>query len=249
MFDYPTGLDGKYKPGGRIKVLQSTKGDGRYDRATLFLDGLSFPTGVMPWRRGAFICAAPDILYAEDTNGDGKADLVRTNFTGFATHNYQARVNGFTWGLDGWLHGSSGLFGGKIRVSPTGKVVDLGGRDFRLKPDTGEIEPVAGLSQMGRVRDDFDHWFGNDNSTLVWHYPLPDHYVRRNPRLTYPEPRVLLTKGADANKLYPASRHAGAFQRPAKGQSRHSGVWTGNLSRRIAGNELLRQRVRVRAGA
>src|SRR5437867_942566 len=148
---------GGYKPGGRIKILTDTDGDGRYDKATLFLDKLAFPTGVMPWRNGALICAAPDILYAEDTDGDGRADVVRTNCTGFATHNYQARVNGFRRGLDGWLHGSSGLFGGKVKSLLTGKEVDLGGRDFCIRPDTGEIEPLAGVSQMGRVRDDFDN--------------------------------------------------------------------------------------------
>jgi len=254
MYDYPTGLDpapdvgrkwgetppGKYKPGGRIKILTDANGDGRYDKATLFLDKLAFPTGVMPWRNGALICAAPDILFAEDTDGDGRADVVRTNYTGFATHNYQARVNGFRWGLDGWLHGSSGLFGGKIKSLLTGKEVDLGGRDFRIRPDTGEIEPLAGISQMGRVRDDFDNWFGNDNSTLLWHYPLPDHYMRRNPYVTYPNPRVnvaadirrltstrnpksetrnedqsLLTSAAtDPNKLYPISRTLERFNHP-----------------------------------
>src|SRR5687767_11755091 len=204
MHDYPAGLDGSFKPGGRVKVLEQR--DGRYGKATLFLDGLPFPTGVMAWGRGALICAAPDILYAEDTNGDGKADVVRTNFTGFATHNFQARVNGFTWGLDGWLHGSSGLFGGKIKSLLTGKTVDLSGRDFRLKPDTGEIEPVSGLSQMGRIRDDFGNWFGNDNSTLLWHYPLDDAYLRRNPHVSYPEPRANVARDADANKLFPISR-------------------------------------------
>lgn len=212
MYDYPSGLDGKGKPGGRIKVLTDTNGDGRYDKAKLFLDGLAFPTGVMPWRNGALVCAAPDILYAEDTNGDGKADVVRTNFTGFATHNFQARVNGFTWGLDGWLHGSSGLFGGKIKSLLTGKTVDLSGRDFRLKPDTGEIEPVSGLSQMGRIRDDFDNWFGNDNSTLLWGYPLADHYLRRNPHVTYPEPRLNLAP--NATKLFPISRMLERFNDP-----------------------------------
>ncbi|MEY2407769.1 MAG: hypothetical protein QOF48_439 [Verrucomicrobiota bacterium] len=226
MFDYPTGIDppadtgrkwgenppartGGYKPGGRIKVLESTRHDGHYDKATLFLDGLSFPTGVMPWRKGALICAAPDILYAEDTDGDGRADVVRTNFTGFATHNFQARVNGFRWGLDGWLHGSSGLFGGKVRSLLTGKTVDLGGRDFRIRADTGEIEPLAGVSQMGRVRDDFDNWFGNDNSTLLWHYPLPDHYLRRNPHVSYPDPRVNVSQASAAPRKNGAAKFAG----------------------------------------
>src|SRR5207245_2908061 len=48
MGDYPLGEDGKGKPGGRIKVLEDTHGDGKYTKATLFLDGLSFPTNVMP---------------------------------------------------------------------------------------------------------------------------------------------------------------------------------------------------------
>lgn len=222
MYDYPSGLNppadanrkygeplkepaGGFTPGGRIKILTDTDGDGRYDKAAVFLDRIPFPTGVMPWRQGALICAAPNILYAEDTNGDGRADMIRTNVTGFATHNYQARVNGFVWGLDGWLHGSSGLFGGKVKSLQTGKEVNLSGRDFRYQPDTGEIEPVSGISQFGRVRDDFDNWFGNDNSTWLWHYPLPDHYLRRNPHVTYPEPRVLVAGGVAANKLFPAS--------------------------------------------
>src|SRR5260370_1402751 len=50
MGDYPLGLDGKGSPGGSIKILEDKDGDGRYDRSTVFLDGLGFPTGVMPWR-------------------------------------------------------------------------------------------------------------------------------------------------------------------------------------------------------
>src|SRR5438477_8234079 len=125
----------------------------------------------MAWRKGVLICAAPDILYAEDTNGDGKADLVRTNITGFATHNYQARVNGLSWGLDGWVYGAAGLFGGTIASAITGKTTDLSGRDFRFKPDNGDFATVSGLSQQGRVRDAFGNWVGCDNSTLMWHFP------------------------------------------------------------------------------
>ena len=215
MHDYPTGMDGNYKPGGRVMVLSDRDGDGKYEHSVLFLDGLPFPTGIMAWKKGALVCAAPDIIYAEDTNGDGKADVVRTNFTGFATHNYQARVNGLTWGLDGWVYGASGLFGGKIKSLLTGKEVDLGGRDFRIKPDTGEIEPVAGLSQQSRVRDDWGNWFGCDNSTLMWHFPLAEHYVKRNPHVAAPEPRVYPVKGSDPNRLYPASRALERFNDPS----------------------------------
>src|SRR4051812_21574823 len=51
MGDYPLGVDGKGAPGGRVKVLTDSDGDGRYDTAAVFLDGLRHPTAVLPWRR------------------------------------------------------------------------------------------------------------------------------------------------------------------------------------------------------
>jgi hypothetical protein len=42
MKDYPLGNGGV---GGSIKILEDTDGDGRYDRATSFLEGLHFPNG------------------------------------------------------------------------------------------------------------------------------------------------------------------------------------------------------------
>src|SRR5204863_7795771 len=84
MRDYPMGMDGHWKPGGRIKYLQDLDGDGQYDQATVFLDGLPFPTGVMAWNKGVLVCAAPDILYAQDADGDGIADVVKKVFTGLA---------------------------------------------------------------------------------------------------------------------------------------------------------------------
>jgi putative membrane-bound dehydrogenase-like protein len=210
MNDYPTGMDGRYQPGGRIVCLKDRDGDGKYESSTVFLDGLPFPTGVMAWRRGVLICAAPDILYAEDTDGDGKADVKRVLFTGFSTENYQARVNSLTWGLDGWVYGSCGLFGGVItpkREKGDGEPVDCRGRDFRIDPDHGVIEPVEGTSQQGRVRDDFGRWFGCDNSCLLFQFPLADRYVKRNPFVAAHDPRWNVLDGGseDPRELFQVS--------------------------------------------
>src|SRR5262245_10602356 len=173
MYDYPLGLDGKFQPGGRVRLLESTNKDGRFDKSTIFLDNIPFPTGITVWRKGVLVCAAPDILYAEDTSGKGKADRVTKLFSGFGTENYQGRVNSLEYGLDGWVYGACGLFGGRIKSHRTGQVLALGDRDFRIKPDTGAIEPAAGRTQQGRVRDDWGNWFGCDNSVLARHMPLP----------------------------------------------------------------------------
>lgn len=204
MHDYPAGIDGKFKPGGRIRVLTDTDGDGRYDTSTVFLDGIPFPTGVTAWRQGVLVCAAPDILYAEDRDSDGRADLVRKLFSGFGTHNYQARVNSLEYGLDGWVHGSCGLFGGTISSFAGGEPVQLGDRDFRIKPDTGELTPATGRTQQGRVRDDWGNWFGCDNSSLGWHYPLADHYLKRNPYVPAPNAAVAIAQDPNPNLLFPA---------------------------------------------
>jgi putative membrane-bound dehydrogenase-like protein len=202
MHDYPAGIDGKYSAGGRVKVLTDANNDGRYDHAMVFLDGIPFPTGVTVWHKGVLVCTAPDILYAEDTNGDGKADVVKKLFTGFATHNYQARVNSLQSGLDNWVYASTGLFGGKI-TGFSGKKIDLTSRDFRMKPDTGEIEAVTGQTQQSRVRDDWGNWFGCDNGTFIRHYPVVDRYVRRNPQFAPPATAVNVADYPNSNRVYP----------------------------------------------
>jgi putative membrane-bound dehydrogenase-like protein len=212
MVDYPSGRRGDFQPGGRIRVLEDNDGDGRYDKATVFLDNIPFPTGVITWRKGVLVCAAPDILYAEDTDGDGKADVVKKLFSGFGTDNYQARVNSLEYGLDGWIYGSCGLFGGRIRSFKNDKLVSLGDRDFRIRPDTGALEPATGRTQQGRVRNDWGDWFGCDNSTLCRHYPLPDHYLRRNPHIAPPPAGVLVSDSPDANRLYPLRQQLQLFK-------------------------------------
>jgi putative membrane-bound dehydrogenase-like protein len=214
MGDYPLGADGKGKPGGRIKFLESTKGDGKYDKATVFLDNLSFPTGVLPWRKGVLVTSAPDIFYAEDTDGDGKADKKEVLYTGFVEGNPQHRVNSLAWGLDNWIYVANGDSGGRIKSVKTGKTIDFRGRDLRIRPDTGDIDTVTGGTQYGRSRDDWGNWFGNNNSNPLWHYVLDDHYIRRNPHVAPPEPRVHVPVVPGAARVYPISRTLPRFNDP-----------------------------------
>lgn len=194
MADYPLGMDGNGKPGGRVRVLEDTDGDGAYDKSTLFADGLNFPTGLLTWRDGVIVTAAPDILFLRDTNGDGKADSREVLVSGLLQGNQQLRANGLRWGLDNWVYCAAGGHHGeygmdtKLRSHRAKREVHVGSRDFRFRPDTGELEPQSGPSQFGRNRDDWNRWFGTQNSRPLWHYVLPDHYLRRNPHVPAPDP-------------------------------------------------------------
>ncbi|HEV3261576.1 MAG TPA: PVC-type heme-binding CxxCH protein [Gemmataceae bacterium] len=214
MSDYPLGTDGKGKAGGRIKYLESTHGDGKYDKATLFLDGLSFPTGVVPWRKGVLVTCAPDILYAEAGEGGGKADRKVALYTGLVQGNPQHRVNSLVWGLDNWIHCANGNSGGRVRSVKTGKEVDIRGRDFRIRPDDGGLDAEAGETQYGRSRDDWGNWFGCSNSNPMWHVVLSDHYLRRNPHVAPPDPRVQVSITPGAARVYPVSRTQPRFNDP-----------------------------------
>ena len=69
LHGYPLDKSGS----GKIKLLTDTDGDGRMDKSTVFADGLKMPFGIMRWKKGVIVADAPDVLYLEDTTGDGKA--------------------------------------------------------------------------------------------------------------------------------------------------------------------------------
>lgn len=181
MADYPDA-----QTGGRVRTLHDLDRDGTYDMSKIFLEGIPFPTGVFPWRDGCLVLTVPDLIFARDTDGDGTADQRETLFTGFKPGNQQHRANGFTWSLDGWLVLANGDSGGTVTSVKTGHSVDIRGRDLRIKPDTGEIELLTGMTQYGRTRDDHGNWFGCNNSNPGWHIAIEDRYLARNPPLRRP---------------------------------------------------------------
>ncbi len=206
MGDYPLGADNAGASGGRVRYLEDTNGDGSYDRSTLFLDSLSYPNGVMAWGRGVLVSAAPEVFYAEDTDGDGRADKREPLITGFGEANPQHRVNGFTWGLDNWVHCAMGESGGTIHSVKRNEDVELGNRDFRFRPSTGEIDPQAGSTQYQRIADDWGNWFGSDNIHPLWHYVLPDEYLRRNQHVAAPQVLREVPEVPGAAPVFPTSR-------------------------------------------
>ena len=115
---------------GRIRLLEDVDRDGKFEKSSIFAQGLAWPTAVITYDGGVFVGVTPKILYLKDTNGDGKADINRTVFEGFGTGrsrlNVQALFNSFRWGLDNRIHGATSSMGGKVKDG-TGKSVSLSG--------------------------------------------------------------------------------------------------------------------------
>jgi putative membrane-bound dehydrogenase-like protein len=225
MRDYPNGPRTGEPPGGRIKCLTDRDGDGFFETSTLFADGLLFANGLLPWRGGLIVTAAPHILYLKDTDGDGRADERRVLFEGFAAANPQLRVSHPVLGPDGWVYCANGLRGGKVRAAgrADAPVVDLSGRDFRFDPDSGRYEAVSGPGQFGNTFDDWGRRFVCDNRRHLRHVVLPERALRRNPDLAVPgvlEDTCGLESGplSSGVRVYPlsaawttSSLHAGRF--------------------------------------
>ena len=121
---------------GRVRLLEDRDGDGRYEKSTVFADGLSWPTAVICYDSGVFVGAAPDILFLRDNDGDGSADQRDVVFTGFGRSNVQGLLNSFQWGIDNRIHGAASSAGAEVRQANVddGPVLKLRRRDFSFDP-------------------------------------------------------------------------------------------------------------------
>jgi len=239
MSDYPLGMDGQGKPGGRVRILEDRDGDGRYELSTLFAEGLNFPNGILTWRDGVLITAAPQILFLRDTDGDGKADTREVLFEGFNEGNQQLRMNGLRWGLDNWVycangghHANHGL-GTKVSSLRNGQSYEIGSRDFRIEPDTGALVVESGPSQYGRNRDAWGHWFGTQNAKPLWNYVIADRYLARNPFVPAPNP-IQFVLPPNSPEVFPASRPEKRFH-----SFKEAGHFTSACGGMIYGDERL----------
>ena len=194
MRDYPLDM----RPLGQIKLLDDRDGDGYYETSTVFADGLNFPNGVMRWRKGILVTAAPDILYFEDTDGDGRADVHKVVLTGFAATNPQLRVNGPRYGPDNWIYVAYPRVirprkfvaefddpGSTIRFPdrPGGPVLETVSEDVRFHPGDGRLEALGGGSQYANSFDSFGNRFSVWNNDYIRHLVIESRYLKQNPFL------------------------------------------------------------------
>ncbi len=175
-------------PVGRIVVLTDDNGDGRYDRRTVFLDGLVLPRAIALVGDGALIGIPPLLQFWRDTDGDGRGDEMQVvaDDYGVATDpkrpeiaNPERAPNSLRWALDNWIYSTA--YTKKFRY--------VGGR--------WESAPTIFRGQWGLSEDDFGRLYYNSNSDHLRADVIPSHYLGRNPN--YP-------RAAGTNVLVPANQ-------------------------------------------
>ncbi|MCA9133243.1 MAG: c-type cytochrome, partial [Planctomycetales bacterium] len=151
---------------GRIALLEDTDGDGRMDKRSTFVEGLSWPTAIWPWKDGVLVGEPPRITWYRDTDGDGKSDVSEDWFVGFGRSNVQGLVNSLRWGVDGYVHGATSSSGADVDqlVYQQGEDLNLRRRDFVIDPLTREMQPESGGGQHGMSFNRWGDKFATSNS-------------------------------------------------------------------------------------
>jgi putative membrane-bound dehydrogenase-like protein len=194
---------------GRIVLLEDSDGDGRFERRKEFAAGLGYVNGLLWWRGGVFVTAAPDILYLKDNDGDGVADENKVVLTGFdQTKTAQLRVSHPTLGFDGKVYVTSGINGGKVTspFHPERAPVTFSLRDGRFDPDTFEFENTSGRGQFGLTFDAFGRRFICSNRHPVLQVMLEPWHLSRNPHLGFSESTQEVSKVEAEARVNPLSR-------------------------------------------
>ena len=149
------------KQGDSLLIFEDTKGDGRADRCTHFIDDLNAPTGFQFYKDGLLLMQAPDLWWLRDTNGDNRADALERVLMGMDSADSHHTANALCLDPGGAVYLSDGVFHRTQVETASGPVRNDDAAIYRFEPRTGKFEtyiPYGFANPHGRV---FDYW-GND---------------------------------------------------------------------------------------
>ena len=149
----------------RILILEDTNGDGRLDSRKVFMEGLNLVSGIEVGFGGVWIGAAPNFMFIPIKDGaDVPAGPPQVLLDGWGYEDTHETLNTFTWGPDGWLYGTHGVFThSKVGKpgTPEAERIRLNAGVWRYHPTRHVFEVFAeGTSNpWGLDYNDYGHFF------------------------------------------------------------------------------------------
>ncbi len=126
MRSYMQEIDGKDEitPVSCVSLHWSSKGDGVFDKHTVFADHLKLPRMVLPLTKGQVLIGetdSSDIYLYTDTDGDGVSDKKELWYSGGPRGgNLEHQPSGLVWSLDNWIYTTYNSY--RLRWTPQGAV-------------------------------------------------------------------------------------------------------------------------------
>jgi azurin/glucose/arabinose dehydrogenase len=156
--NYPERTPGS-KIGDSLLILEDTKGTGRADKITHFMDNLNAPTGFQFYKDGVLLMEAPDLWFVQNVNSH--AGAVERILMGMDSADSHHTANSLCLDPGGGVYLSDGVFHRSHVETMAGPVRNFDGAIYRFDPRTGDFGPYISYNFMnphGRV---FDYW-GDD---------------------------------------------------------------------------------------
>lgn len=163
----------------RISIHEDTDGDGKYDRHSVFVDGLNIATSACRGRGGVWVLNPPYLLFYPDANQDDVPDgNPVVHLSGFGMEDTHSCTNSLRWGPDGWLYAAQGstVSGNIIRPGIDKEPIrSMGQLIWRYHPEKRiyEIFAEGGGNAFGVELDSAGRIFSGHNGgdTRGFHYP------------------------------------------------------------------------------
>lgn len=177
-FMLDVGGAGQTDPDGKIVVIEDTDNDGKADKRTVFLSGISLPRTIAHVE-GGILFSDNEHLYFSANDGDKGSPPIIVDKTYAAGGNVEKKANGLVQGPDNWLYNAKSS--DRYRLYPlTSDLPDYAEELYRTKDWKLAKAKTSNRGQWGITSDDKGRLYYTNNSVILIADTIRPNLLNRN---------------------------------------------------------------------